>query len=647
MSRDLTTEAISHFIGFFSQSVEEARMRQEYDAFKAMQRLNDQHDGLLNVTVNVSSEYKLADFKPDLDARVENYSEARVTPGPPADPLPVNLGGVGIIGANSLGDPFMTYPMQLWGGGGSSVANPVLPPPSSVAIVIIQKISLNDSDLLITAAPTASFVPIEHHIETLMMMAQVAEDLSMDWPATLPETGDDITPLGVAFYQTAQDFTPPSVEGATIHYLTGAEAGGIHVDGASSEELPDLDAALPPFLQREELDDEEIPHEIITGANSATNALSLSMNWIDAPVMAVMGNSHSMNAIAQVNVLSNLDSENGAPTLHDASDTTHNIAAILSSAIPEDIPPATDDDAEAEKPEFPDTAIVARLTDDLVNFNWVEQYNYLVDNDVLSVQFSGNESFLQTGGNSTTNLTLLQELGFHYDLIVVGGDLINISIINQVNVLLDNDSVTYGDGWQASGDGNLLWNEARIETIGHDAYGELSVDYEALGESLASGSDSVGSSILENSAFEGLDMLKVLYIDGDLINFQYLSQTNIVGDADQLQVHAAQMAGQDGADVSLVVGENALLNLATIYEAGLNSEIQIGGDHYSDALMYQAGLIVTDESQLASDGGNGLANEAVVFLTDDSSETNYQQDQTTPHHIGDDMSADPMGGVLV
>ncbi|WP_306150975.1 hypothetical protein [Roseovarius sp. MMSF_3281] len=643
MSRDLTTEAISHFVGFFSQTVEEARMRQDYDAFKAMQRLNDQHDGLLNVTVNVSSDYNLADFEPNLNARITDYSEARITPGPPADPLPVDLGGLGIFGANSAGNPVMTYPMQLWGGG-ISLAKPVLPPPSSVATAIVQKISLQDTDLLITATPTAGFVPSDYHIETLMVMAQMAKDLSLDWPATLPETGDDITPLGVAFYQCAQDAPPPAIDGATIHHLTGAEAAGIHVNGSEAGELPDLDAALPPFLQREEDDHDELPHEVITGANNATNALSLSINWIDAPVMAVMGDSHSMNAIAQVNVLSNLDRENGTAPLHGAADTTHNIAAILNSAIP----PATDADAPGEDaPEFPDTAIVARLTDDLVNFNWVEQYNYLVDNDILSVQFSGNESFLQTGGNTATNLTLLQELGFHYDLIVVGGDLINISIINQVNVLLDNDSVTYSDGWLTSGDSNLLWNEAVIETLGHDAYGELSIAYEALGESLAAGSDNVGAPILENSAFEGLDMLKVLYIDGDLINFQYISQTNMVGDADQLQLHAAQMAAQDGAEASLVVGENALLNLATIYEAGLNSEIQIGGDHYSDALMYQAGLIVTDESQLASDGGNGLANEAVVFLTEENSETNHQQDQATPHPIGDDMGADPMGGVLI
>lgn len=646
MGQDLTTEAISHFIGFFSQAVEEARMRQDYDAFKALQSLNEDFTDPLNVTINVSSKYTIGDFEPGISARVTNYSEARVTPGPPADPLPVNFDGNSVV--NSLTDPLMSTPYNLSLIGGTAIVTPVLPPASSVAVVIIQKIALNDSDLLITATPDPGFVPASHYHETLTLLTQYSQTLSMDWPGTLPETGDDITPLGVSFYEAAQDFTPVPVEGAEIHILTGPDTAGIHVNGQTVETMPDLDEAMPAFLDRDTPDHDEIPHEIIAGGNMAANVVSLTMNWIDAPVMAIMGNSHSFNAITQVNVLSNLDCINGMPPIEGAGDTTHNIASLLSRAIPEETPPEDQADDAEDEPEFPSSAIVARLTDDLVNFNWIEQYNYLIDNDVLSVEFSGNESFLQTGGNTATNYTTLQELGFHYDLIVVSGSLINISIIDQVNVLLDNDTVTYGAGWEASGGDNLLWNEAVIETLGADAYGEMDLEYEALGESLASGSDSVADSILQNPAFEGLDMLKVLYIEGDLINLQHISQTNIVGDADQLQLHSAQMAGQDGAEASLVVGENALLNLATIYEVGLNSDIHLGGDQYSDALMYQAGLIVTDESQLVTDNGNGLANEAVAFLTDDANDaTQQQQDNSTPHAIHDDMGADPMGGVLV
>ncbi|MRU14083.1 hypothetical protein FDP25_01430 [Roseovarius sp. A21] len=621
-------------------------MRQEYDAFKALQRIDDDLTNPLNVTVNVSSKYTIGDFNPGISARISNFSEARVTPAPPPDPLPVNFDGNSI--ANSLIDPLVPAPFALPMTGGLTIETPVLAPPSSVALAIIQKIALNDSDLLITATPDPGFVSVGYYQQSLTVLTQYSETLSIDWPATLPETGADIAPLGVSYYETAQIFEPDPVDGAVIHLLTGADAAGVHVDGQTVETMPDLDEFMPPFLDRESQDDDDIPHEVIAGGNMSANVVSLAINWIDAPVMAIMGDSHSFNAISQVNVLSNLDCTNGLPPTQGAGDTTHNIAAILSRAIPESTPPEGQAEDAEDEPDFPDSAIVARLTDDLVNFNWVEQYNYLVDNDVLSVKFSGNESFLQTGGNTTTNYTTLQELGFHYDLIVVSGSLINISVIDQVNVLLDNDSISYGDGWEASGGDNLLWNEAVIETIGADAYGEMSLEYEALGESLAAGSDSVGGSILDNPAFEGLDTLKVLYIEGDLINFQYISQTNIVGDADQLQLHAGQMASQEGAEASLIVGENALLNLASIYEAGLNSEIHLGGDQYSDALMYQAGLIVTDESQLVTDNGNGLASEAVAFLTDDTGDaTNQQQDDSTHNVIHDDMGADPMAGVLV
>jgi len=646
MGQDLTTEAIYHFIGFFNQAVEESRMRQEYDAFKAKTGLDAEPNSTLNVAVNVNSPYKLGDFEPGVSARIHNYSDVKVSLGPPPDPLPLNLAGSGRFVANDLEDPFVVFPMQPAPYIGLNIT-PVLPPPSSVALAIIQKTALQDSDLLITSTPESGFIPPSQYQQTLELLTFWSESLSADWPATLPETGADIAPLGVSFYESAEDFTPPTMEAAEIHFLTGNDADGIHVNGQLVDEMPDLDAAMPDFLAREDVDDPEIPHEVIAGGNTAVNAVSLYTNWIDAKVIAVSGDSYSLSAITQVNVLSNLDTENGAPVGQAPVDTVHNVAAFLSSAAPEVSSHQDTVEGEVAEPEFPGMSIVARLTDDLVNFNWVEQYNYLVDNDVLSIQFSGNESFLQTGGNTTGNYTALQELGFHYDLMVVGGNMINISIIDQVNVLLDNDSVSYGNGWQASGDNNVLWNEAVIETIGHDAYEDMSLDYEALGESLASGSDGIGSSILQNSAFEGLDMLKVLYIDGDLINFQYINQTNIVGDADQMQLHSAQMASQDGAETSLVVGQNALLNLATIYEAGLNSEIQLGGEQYSDALMYQAGLIVTDESQLASENGNGLVNEAVAFLTDDTSDSASQDNHSTPQSASDDMYADPMGGVLV
>lgn len=646
MGQDLTSEAISHFIGFFNQAVEEARMRQEYDAFKALQRMDDDLNDPLNVTVNVSSKYTIGEFNPGISARITNFSDARVTPAPPADPRPVNFDGNGT--ANSLTAPLEPTPFEFPQIGGLTIETPILPPPSSVAMAIIQKLALNDNDLLFTATPDPGFVPIAQYDEALTVLTQYSQALSMEWPATLPETGEDITPLGLAFHGAGEDVAPDPVTGAETHLLTGSDVAGVHVDGQTTDTMPDLNEAMPAFFDRETPDHDALPHEVIAGGNMAANIVSISKSWIDAPVMGIMGNSHSFSAITQVNVLSNLDSINGTSPAEDATDTVHNIASFLNSTTPDETPQAAGAAEDTPEPEFPNSAIVARLTDDLVNFNWVEQYNYLVDNDLLSVKFSGNESFLQTGGNTATNATMLQELGFNYDLIMVSGSLINISVIDQVNVLLDNDSISYGNGWEASGGDNLLWNEAVIETIGTDAYGEMSLEYEALGESLATGSDSLGGSILENPAFEGLDTLKVLYIEGDLINFQYISQTNIVGDGDQLQLHASQMASQEGAEASLVMGENALLNLASIYEVGLNSEIQLGGDQYSDALMYQAGLIVSDESQLVTDNGNGLANEAVAFLTDDSSDASHQQqNDSAPHAIQDDMGADPMAGVLV
>jgi hypothetical protein len=58
------------------------------------------------------------------------------------------------------------------------------------------------------------------------------------------------------------------------------------------------------------------------------------------------------------------------------------------------------------------------------------------------------------------------------------------------------------------------------------------------------------------------------------------------------------------------------LNAARIHDIGLDSEVMVGGDAYSDALIYQARLMDPD----APPTGVGLvplASEAVAFLADD------------------------------
>jgi hypothetical protein len=61
---DKITEVISHFIGMFETSVEEARQKMSYDEFSALQAAKEETPDLPNEDVTVKAPYELDDFNP-------------------------------------------------------------------------------------------------------------------------------------------------------------------------------------------------------------------------------------------------------------------------------------------------------------------------------------------------------------------------------------------------------------------------------------------------------------------------------------------------------------------------------------------------------------------------------------------------------
>jgi hypothetical protein len=108
----------------------------------------------------------------------------------------------------------------------------------------------------------------------------------------------------------------------------------------------------------------------------------------------------------------------------------------------------------------------------------------------------------------------------------------------------------------------------------------------------------------------------VLYISGDVIDLQYISQTNILGDADQVALAMDQAGAYADADWTISTGTNALINHAHIVDGGVDSTVYAGGNVYSDELLIQAELISNDSGLYMQDA-TALVNEAVVFLSDD------------------------------
>ncbi len=129
--------------------------------------------------------------------------------------------------------------------------------------------------------------------------------------------------------------------------------------------------------------------------------------------------------------------------------------------------------------------------------------------------------------------------------------------------------------------------------------------------------------------FAGREALRVLQIDGDLAKINLFEQTNIMGDADQIHLAMETLRDKLEAEMKLIAGSNALVNLATVIERGVDSKIMAAGNVYDDALIYQAGLIDTD----AMPNGvalSALANEAIAFLADGMIEPEPLEDEIVP-----------------
>ena len=64
--------------------------------------------------------------------------------------------------------------------------------------------------------------------------------------------------------------------------------------------------------------------------------------------------------------------------------------------------------------------------------------------DQAVLTFSGASTFLGLGENTIANSFTTQQFGFGYDLIIVGGNMIDVNLVSQKNAVLDSDSLSIG-----------------------------------------------------------------------------------------------------------------------------------------------------------------------------------------------------------
>ncbi|GGD95614.1 type I secretion system ATPase [Aureimonas endophytica] len=661
---DKITEEIAHFVGSWHLATEEARARHDYYKFYAATHQTADRPLHAETQVTIRAPFDLDDFAPSLSyaapgpAQYWAFSERvpepalfhEFTPWPSffqlrTSELQLHTSGMMWRQTGTLPEPHVT-------------------PPGSVAVVVAQAAILSDDDRLDLGGHGLVFRPTEQAGESLAQL--IGKTLALSPLAHVAPPGSDAAIKSfiddtAATLRAYEAPTPPTNgDELTVFVAKAAVLDGDFVNGTADAAVPDY-AAYRPAVAAPAADDPfagftpsfrnggnaggtpgpdtpavvkgtttageglVAPHssiDIQAGGNTLVNAVALTNDWLAAKVTAVIGNHVELNAIVQINAYA--DDDTLTATLGHAGDDAATAAFNIASF--RRIDPAADHAASAGSSggthDFPNYWAVTKVTGDLMILNWIEQINFMSDRDTAIMSASGNKVQVVAGDNHATNYTSLAELGHYYDLIIVGGSVYDANVITQTNILLDNDTVGAVSGFAAgsgsvSSHGNLLWNEARITNVGAaDRFDALPAAYREAADHLAKGSTGAPADVLKDEAFAGSGVVRALYITGDVIDLQFVKQTNVLGDADKVALAMDKVKGDASADWTVSTGHNTLVNSASILDVDGFGPTHVGGQAYSDEILIQANLI-SHTPQLAPLGGDALVNEAVAFLGDD------------------------------
>lgn len=659
MAMDKITETIAHFIGLFETTIDAMRMRDAYGSFEASRRGDKIPDEARKPAENPHEHYDLQDFKPTLDytpppaAPEELRAESKVVYDPPQ----VKPGG-----AASTDPISRTLDATFFSEAGATFTPPELPPHGSYAAAINQKTILIDDDYVSLGASGLSMIepPFQAGPELFALLKE-AQSFSPFSAIEPPSAQEDIATVAMkAWHAIREAAAAPPQENATVH--AGPVLEGTFVNGREAIQSP----KLSDYRQEEENAPSPVhgPQpgkgnglldpgvEFQGGGNELVNEVVIGNDWLTGSVIAGMGDSYEINAIIQTNAWWDQDlvseQANGWSGVKSATQA-FNIANI------ERVDPSSStdgDEAALASGRFPQHWAVSRVEGDLVLLNWIEQFNFMSDNDAAVLASSGVKSTVLAGGNTQLNGISMADLGLHYDLVIVGGNIYDCNVIQQMNVLFDNDLVGAVNGFQTTGSGsistaeNLLWNQAHITNVGaYDRFASMPDAYRATADSLSTGSMQIDRDILKDGAFDGLPYLRILYVQGDLLDMQFVKQTNVLGDADQIALAMNALSPRMDADWTVTTGGNALLNFAGILDVDAAGKTYLDGSHYSQELLVQAEFMSSDP-HLGGQNPDALANEAVVFLNDEML-TDRPVDSPAGHlHINDGTHPDVMQTML-
>jgi hypothetical protein len=526
---------------------------------------------------------------------------------------------------------------------------------------LLQANSVRDDDILDMTHGTHPVQNIVYIDEQLGEMSARAEALSpfSTWSRT--DSFDGVVKIADDVHNYAQnveqnggtDLQDP--DGSRILVKVGTNLDGPPIVNGHPDTVPVLHDFLPDrglaAAYQEPVGTDGAQHltgagpnslDVEIGANVVANVAGIVDTNMITPVMAVMGDYHSINSISQIYIYSDHDKVEGVsddPTnsvMH-APTIGMNIAMFAHSQFN----PGTTDQSGGDSHSMPTAWHVSVVNGDVSFVHWTEQYNFLSDNDSMTVQTEGVQTSVLTGGNTVTDLSSYLGIGTQYDLVIVGGQAYNMNAINQISVLYDNDTVKMdgGGNTQIQTGNNLIWNQASIDNIGDPNRFAAMPDY--MNETMKNIQDhenSMPGGLSADPNFAGYQGLNVLYITGNFYDVNVIKQVNIVGDADSVtKVANSVLANNADATVHIDTGSNALVNIASIVDYdSFGHTTYVAGNVYSDAVLIQGGLVDHDNSTNQSTGQ--LANEAIAFLGNHDPVTTTDTDHGTTIDAGHDLS---------
>ncbi|WQO81733.1 hypothetical protein U8C44_32705 [Sinorhizobium meliloti] len=679
MHSEKINEIVAHFIGLFNTAIDDARIRFEYLQGYETPKTVQKEDSDYVQSPDFRSDFALKSYDPDISYELRAYDIARLDSADHVAPSrhhldqPAGAAQAGQVDVRSREDHGIS--------GNGPEASGTMPPagPDPVFSHIYQASTLHDDDVVNLTGMLVEPRNLTHVDQTLEDFLAEALEASpfarigaADAPASFAAGVANLEALA-SMAGTSQQAVPaaPATGGpenlpqaASPDELVKNESGdavliaerieGTYVNGTRAETAPELRDNLPgrehtahpaetPLdkpLQNGDLD-------IDAGTNVVANVASVVGTAAAAPVTAVMGDYHQIDVISQSYVYADRDTLDGAISGTCATMTTTvalNIASFGGGESGASLP--GEPEIPAGSPTFPKNWQVNVVEGDLSLVHWIEQYNFVSDNDRLTVTRTGAETTVLSGGNTAVNVASFLGIAEHYDLVLVGGRLVDLNVISQISILYDNDEIagiSAGKGIALDTGGNLVWNMASIENVSSGVRFEAMPDYfHEAADQMREGDGTLPDELLRDHDFEGYADLHILFITGNLYDITIVQQVSILGDADAVS-YAVGKVLEDGSEASVTVhtGNNAVVNVAEIIDFdGSSGTTYVGGGSYSDAVLIQSG-IVDGMPDLQRESG-GLTTELIAFIGEDTA----RQGEDMDGDVGTDQSGSQWSDVM-